>query len=107
MLETRTRVKICGINKAEDARAAVEMGADALGFICVRESPRYVSPSAIGEIAQVVPPFVALVAVVRNREDHPAATHPSVDAIQYYSSDSGSRPAPGAPDLGRRRAIRA
>ncbi|MCC7008898.1 MAG: phosphoribosylanthranilate isomerase [Acidobacteria bacterium] len=59
----RVRVKICGLTRAEDAALAVDLGADALGFICWRESPRYVEPRSIREIAAAVPPFVTLVGV--------------------------------------------
>jgi len=39
-----TKIKICGITREEDAALAVELGADFLGFIFARESPRYVTP---------------------------------------------------------------
>ncbi len=39
-----TRIKICGLMSAQDAQAAAEAGADALGFIAVPGSPRYVDP---------------------------------------------------------------
>jgi phosphoribosylanthranilate isomerase len=49
------RVKICGVTKADQAKAIAQMGADALGFICVLESPRYIEPEAISAIVQTLP----------------------------------------------------
>jgi phosphoribosylanthranilate isomerase len=46
-----TKVKICGITRAQDAALAVELGADFRGFIFVPESPRYVNPLECGSIA--------------------------------------------------------
>lgn len=43
-------IKICGLTKSEQAQAIAQMGASALGFICVPASPRYVSPEAIAKI---------------------------------------------------------
>jgi phosphoribosylanthranilate isomerase len=62
----RTRVKICGITRAEDARAAVRLGADALGFILWRGSARFVDPAAAAAIARDVGPFVTTVGVFVN-----------------------------------------
>ncbi|MDE2059884.1 MAG: phosphoribosylanthranilate isomerase [candidate division NC10 bacterium] len=61
------RVKICGITSREDALAAVEAGADALGFIFVEGTPRYVEPEAAAAIAALMPPFVATVGVFVDR----------------------------------------
>ncbi|MBS3917223.1 MAG: phosphoribosylanthranilate isomerase [Sulfuritalea sp.] len=62
----RTRIKICGITRVEDARAAVELGADALGLVFYAASPRHVSIEQAWEIARMVPPFVTLVGLFVN-----------------------------------------
>ena len=61
---TEIRVKICGITREEDVMAAVEAGADAVGFINVPGGPRYLEPGRIVELAALVPPFVSPVVVV-------------------------------------------
>src|SRR2546422_4674363 len=63
-----TRVKICGITNLEDARMAVEAGADALGFIFVETTPRFVPPEQVATIVRWLPPFVTPVGVFW---DHP------------------------------------
>ena len=61
------RVKICGITSHEDAWAAVEAGADALGFIFVEGTPRYIEPAAAAAITARMPPFAATVGVFVDR----------------------------------------
>jgi len=58
-----TRVKICGITNLEDARTAVQAGADALGFIFVENTPRFVTPEQVRPIVRALPPFVTPVGV--------------------------------------------
>ena len=48
------RVKICGIKTVEQGRAIAQMGADALGYICVQRSPRYIEADAIAPITAAV-----------------------------------------------------
>ena len=54
-----TRIKICGITRSEDARAAVDAGAHALGFVFYHASPRYIEPAAARDIISGLPPFTA------------------------------------------------
>ena len=62
----RTRIKICGITRVEDARAAVGLGADAIGLVFYAPSPRNVSLDQARAIIAVVPPFVTVVGLFVN-----------------------------------------
>lgn len=62
----RTRVKICGITRPGDARAAAEAGADAIGLVFYPPSPRYLSAERALEIRDALPPFVQTVALLVN-----------------------------------------
>jgi phosphoribosylanthranilate isomerase len=64
----RTRIKICGMTKSDEVEQAVAAGVDAIGFIFVKESPRFVSPEDVREIIRKLPPFVDAVGVFVNEE---------------------------------------
>jgi len=65
-MQYRTRIKICGLTRAEDVLASVEAGADALGFVFYPESPRYISPEKAKELVSLVPPFITTVGLFVN-----------------------------------------
>ncbi|MBD3892877.1 phosphoribosylanthranilate isomerase [Hydrogenophaga sp.] len=62
----RTRVKICGLTREADVAAAVQAGADAIGFVLYAHSPRGITPERAGELARALPPFVTPVLLFVN-----------------------------------------
>ena len=87
-----TRVKICGITNCEDARAAIDLGADALGFNFVPDTPRYVGnhPDLI-ELLKSVPPFVSRVGVCIRCDDVAPGMHAYLDVLQFYDQTGCSQ----------------
>jgi phosphoribosylanthranilate isomerase len=87
----RPFIKVCGITRAEDARIAVELGADALGFVLVPESPRCVPVEIAATIARSLPDRVAKVGVVVNRipgEVRDLVRDIGLTAIQAHGEES-------------------
>jgi phosphoribosylanthranilate isomerase len=83
-----TRVKICGITRAEDAWRAVALGAASLGFNFYSASPRYVTPQSARAITDGLPPFVTAVGVFADEVDSgriaAIARQAKVSAIQLH-----------------------
>lgn len=62
----RTRIKICGIRDEVSLLAAADAGADAIGFVFVESSPRYIEPEEAWKLAGLLPPMVATVGLLQN-----------------------------------------
>lgn len=96
----RTRVKMCGLTRAEDVLAAVDAGADALGLVFYPPSPRAVSPTLAAELLRDVAPFVTTVGlfVDPSRADVEAVlAQAPVDLLQFH----GNEPADFCESFGR------
>jgi len=86
-----TKVKICGITNARDARQAVESGADALGFNFYPGSPRYVTASQAVELVADVPANVLRIGVFVNHEPDGIAKIAEIlglDAVQLHGDET-------------------
>ena len=84
-------VKICGITQLEDAEAAVECGASALGFVFWPDSPRFIDPTRAFAIAAKLPPFVTPVGVFVNQPaEHvnEVAAFVGLGAVQLHGEES-------------------
>ncbi len=87
----RTRIKICGITRAEDARAAAELGADAIGLVFYAPSPRNVDPEQARAIIAAVPPFVTIVGLfvdpARDQVESALRACP-LDLLQFHGDEA-------------------
>jgi phosphoribosylanthranilate isomerase len=85
------KVKICGMTSIEDTLLAVEGGADAVGFIFYKKSPRAVSESTVKKIIAALPPFVETVGVFvdesADRINH-IADSCKLSAVQLHGNES-------------------
>lgn len=87
----RTRVKICGITRIEDALAAVDCGADAIGLVFYSPSPRYLTIQQAVAVTAALPPFVSVVALFVNpavSEVKAVMSAINVDLLQFHGDES-------------------
>ena len=91
----RTLVKVCGLTRLEDARAAHEAGADWLGFIVHGESPRRIEAPAAGAIARALPGVIAVAVMVAPAPDEAARLARAAGAarVQLHRVDPAAWPA--------------
>ena len=87
----RTRVKICGIARVEDALAAVNAGADAIGLVFYAPSPRAVTVEQAQKIAAAIPPFVSIVGLFVNApkvEIESVLSRVRLDILQFHGDET-------------------
>ena len=101
------RIKICGITREEDARAAIDAGADALGFVFVPGTPRFIEPGRAAAIVRGLPPFVSRVGLFVDADPgfiRTTLAEVRLDTVQLHGDES---PEVGRDLRGRARVIRA
>lgn len=87
----RTRVKICGITREEDAGTAVAAGCDAIGLVFYRPSPRYVSPEKAARIVAGLPPFISVVGLFVDAEPDEilqVIQQVRLDLLQFHGNET-------------------
>jgi len=89
----RIRIKICGVTRAEDALAAVRLGADALGFNFWPGSKRHITPAAARVIIARLPPFVTPVGVFVNQLEGEMLAIAAESGIQVFQLHGDEPPA--------------
>ncbi len=82
MKQLRTRIKFCGITRAEDARVAAALGVDALGFVFVPGSPRCLTLHAAAAIREQLPPLLSVVTLLQNPNSD--EVWETIDAMQPH-----------------------
>ena len=90
-LQPRVKVKICGTTSLKDALLAVENGADAVGFIFYKESPRNISQKEVKDIVAQLPPFIETVGVFVNETSDKVnriAEQCRLTAVQLHGDES-------------------
>ena len=89
----RTRVKICGITRIEDAICAVQSGADAIGLVFYAESPRNISLQVAQEIVDALPPFISVVGLFVNASENKIQTvlaQLRLDVLQFHGDETAA-----------------
>ena len=90
---SRTRIKICGITRAEDLQAVLASGADAVGFVFYPPSPRYLARPAAAVLARTVPAFVTRVGLFVNAAAQDVRDTLAVvplDILQFHGEEERS-----------------
>ncbi|MCQ8129955.1 phosphoribosylanthranilate isomerase [Methylomonas rivi] len=87
----RTRVKICGFTRVEDALAAARLGVDAIGLVFYAQSPRNVSMARAAEITRALPAFVSVVGLFVDAEPdwvRDVLAEVNIDCLQFHGNES-------------------
>ena len=89
--DTQVKVKICGMTNLKDVKVAVDGGADAVGFIFYKKSPRSVTMQTVREIVLELPPFVDSVGVFVDEtaeQINKIADRCNLDRVQLHGDES-------------------
>jgi phosphoribosylanthranilate isomerase len=87
----RTRVKICGFTRVEDALAAARLGVDAIGLVFYSQSPRNVSIARAAAITRALPAFVSVVGLFVDAEPdwvRDVLAEVNIDCLQFHGDES-------------------
>lgn len=85
-----TRIKVCGITRAEDAQSAARSGANALGLVFYARSPRHVTVHLAMQVASATPPFVTLVGLFVNPSEDEVRNvlrQVPMDVLQFHGEE--------------------
>lgn len=85
------RIKFCGLTRPQDVQRAAELGADAVGLVCVPQSKRYVAPPQLQSLVDAVPPFVERVALFQNataQQVREVLSSASFSLLQFHGAES-------------------
>lgn len=87
----RTRIKICGMTRVEDAMAAAQLGVDAIGLVFYEKSPRHLSLSQAQQISLALPAFVTRVALFLNPQESlvkQVMAEVNIDLLQFHGNET-------------------
>jgi phosphoribosylanthranilate isomerase len=96
---SRTRIKICGLTRAEDVAAVAAAGADAAGFVFYDKSPRYVTPQRAAELTAGLPPFITATGLFVNATPEQVAEAVNmarIGLLQFHGDESAEQCAEAA-----------
>jgi len=86
----RTRVKICGITRPQDALVAADEGVDAIGLVFYKKSKRYVEVAEAAEIINALPPFVTVVGLFMDADNafvSEVTSRLPLDLLQFHGDE--------------------
>ena len=91
----RTRVKICGITRPQDALIAAQLGVDAIGLVFYEKSPRAITVEQAQAIVRDLPPFVTVVGLFVNAKPqwvNQVLSKVSLDSLQFHGEETPNVP---------------
>ena len=91
MNRVRTRIKICGIREGLHGVVAADAGADAIGLVFYRESPRFVTPGTAANVVALLPPFVTTVGLFVDADEgkiHDTLKNVRLDCLQFHGNET-------------------